>query len=209
MLKVERPEDQSAAARNKRAATGQQYYDKYAGKGGISMSVRIAHASISEKGTVNGTRGDQTQKEVCIRSWYSKPWDYVANSKQGGDRRDCCRDSEPEGDNKADRSKAGCTGRVCDGMGSCKTGKENGGRTGAERNGSRDTGADRRYHVSVSEQLKSTGKNHFPLYASRSFNARIKLLMISSRWRYCWGGRSEILEGKTEWSLAFISPRSR
>ncbi len=46
--------------------------------GGNNMSVRIGHASISEQGTVNGTKGDQTGKEVCIRTWYSKPWDYVA-----------------------------------------------------------------------------------------------------------------------------------
>lgn len=41
------------------------------------MSVLIAHASISENGTVNGTKGDQTKKEVCIRTWYSKPWGSV------------------------------------------------------------------------------------------------------------------------------------
>lgn len=29
--------------------------------------VRIGHASISEKGTVNGVKGDQTGKEVCTR----------------------------------------------------------------------------------------------------------------------------------------------
>lgn len=42
------------------------------------MSVRIGHASISEKGTTNGAKGDQTGKEVCTRTWYSKPWDYMA-----------------------------------------------------------------------------------------------------------------------------------
>lgn len=42
------------------------------------MSVLIGHASISENGTVNGTKGDQTGKEVCTRTWYSKPWDYMA-----------------------------------------------------------------------------------------------------------------------------------
>lgn len=46
--------------------------------GGNRMTVRIGHASISEKGTINGTKGDQTGKEVCIRTWYSKPWDYMA-----------------------------------------------------------------------------------------------------------------------------------
>jgi len=42
------------------------------------MSIRIGHASISEKGTINGSKGDQTGGEVCVRSWYSKPWDYMA-----------------------------------------------------------------------------------------------------------------------------------
>lgn len=42
------------------------------------MSVLIGHASIAENGTVNGTKGDQTGKEVCTRTWYSKPWDYMA-----------------------------------------------------------------------------------------------------------------------------------
>ena len=38
----------------------------------------IAHASIDENGTTTGaTPGDQTLKEVYIRSWYSKPWNYV------------------------------------------------------------------------------------------------------------------------------------
>lgn len=46
--------------------------------GGNSMTVRIGHASISERGTINGIKGDQTGKEVCIRTWYSKPWDYMA-----------------------------------------------------------------------------------------------------------------------------------
>lgn len=39
--------------------------------------VTIAHASISENGTVNGVKGDQTKKEVCLRSWYSKPWNVL------------------------------------------------------------------------------------------------------------------------------------
>lgn len=42
------------------------------------MAVRIGHASISEKGTVNGAKGDQTRREVCIRDYYSKPWDFAA-----------------------------------------------------------------------------------------------------------------------------------
>lgn len=41
-------------------------------------TVLIGHASISETGGINGTKGDSTGKEVCIRTWYSKPWDFVA-----------------------------------------------------------------------------------------------------------------------------------
>lgn len=39
--------------------------------------VTIGHTSISENGTVNGKGGDQTKKEVCLRAWYSKPWNVV------------------------------------------------------------------------------------------------------------------------------------
>lgn len=42
------------------------------------MSVKIGHASLSENGSVkNGKAGDQTGREVCIRSWYAKNWDCV------------------------------------------------------------------------------------------------------------------------------------
>lgn len=47
--------------------------------------MRIGHASISENGN-NGRdgrakAGDQTSKEVCIRSFYSKPWQYLLRCK--------------------------------------------------------------------------------------------------------------------------------
>ena len=42
------------------------------------MAVLIGHASISEKGTIEGVKGDSTGKEVCTRTWYSKPWSYMA-----------------------------------------------------------------------------------------------------------------------------------
>lgn len=42
------------------------------------MSILIGHASISENGTVNGAKGDQTKREVCTRTFYSKPWDFAA-----------------------------------------------------------------------------------------------------------------------------------
>ena len=43
--------------------------------------IKIAHASISENGSVNGSAGDQTGKEVCIRDWYNKPWGHVIRFK--------------------------------------------------------------------------------------------------------------------------------
>ncbi len=41
--------------------------------------MKIGHASISEKGTVNGVAGDSTGKEVCIRDFYvyKGGWDAV------------------------------------------------------------------------------------------------------------------------------------
>lgn len=47
----------------------------------------IAHASCDEhKGIKNGQAGDQTKKEVCIRSWYNKPWNAVIRFKDAGKR---------------------------------------------------------------------------------------------------------------------------
>lgn len=46
------------------------------GKG--TMGIRIGHASISETGSINGAKGDSTGKEVCVREWYSKQWDFMA-----------------------------------------------------------------------------------------------------------------------------------
>ena len=41
--------------------------------------MKLVHASISENGGSGwdgkAKAGDQTSKEVCVRSWYSKPWD--------------------------------------------------------------------------------------------------------------------------------------
>lgn len=46
------------------------------------MSVLIGHASIDENGRAKGgVAGDQTGKELCIRTWYNKPWDYVLRCK--------------------------------------------------------------------------------------------------------------------------------
>lgn len=39
---------------------------------------QIVHASINENGTTTGgTTGDQTGKEICIRSYYNKPWNCI------------------------------------------------------------------------------------------------------------------------------------
>lgn len=46
------------------------------------MMVKIAHASIDERGKISGGQaGDQTGKEVCIRTWYNKPWNCVIRFK--------------------------------------------------------------------------------------------------------------------------------
>lgn len=51
------------------------------------MSIKIAHASISENGsTKNGKAGDQNDKEVCIRTWYNKSWQYVIRFKDASIR---------------------------------------------------------------------------------------------------------------------------
>ena len=43
--------------------------------------VRIGHASLNELGhTTGGQKGDQ-KNEVCIRSWYNKPWSYLLRPK--------------------------------------------------------------------------------------------------------------------------------
>lgn len=43
--------------------------------------MKLVHASISENGNAgwdgNAKAGDQTGKEVCVRSWYNKPWDIM------------------------------------------------------------------------------------------------------------------------------------
>lgn len=43
---------------------------------------KIGHASCDEnKKAKGGKAGDQTGKEVCIREWYSKPWNAVLRAK--------------------------------------------------------------------------------------------------------------------------------
>lgn len=42
-------------------------------------TIYVGHASLDENGNISGgTAGDQTGKEVCKRTWYSSPWDFMA-----------------------------------------------------------------------------------------------------------------------------------
>lgn len=44
--------------------------------------VKIAHASIDERGKISGGQaGNQNGKELCVRTWYLKPWNCVIRFK--------------------------------------------------------------------------------------------------------------------------------
>lgn len=46
------------------------------------MAIKIGHASIDERGRISGgASGDQSGKELCIREWYNKKWDFVLRPK--------------------------------------------------------------------------------------------------------------------------------
>lgn len=46
------------------------------------MAIKIGHASIGSNGSVkNDVAGDQNGREICTRTWYSKPWTYVLRCK--------------------------------------------------------------------------------------------------------------------------------
>lgn len=46
------------------------------------MAIKIGHAAIDERGKAQGgAAGDQTGREVCIRTWYNKPWSLVLRPK--------------------------------------------------------------------------------------------------------------------------------
>lgn len=46
------------------------------------MAKYIAHASLDERGKIKGgAAGDNTGKEVCVRTWYNKPWNCVLRIK--------------------------------------------------------------------------------------------------------------------------------
>ena len=64
----------------------------------ITIAIKIGHASIDENNKIkNGQAGDQTGKEVCIRTWYSKPWQYILR----------CKDSE-KAEMMAQACESGC-----------------------------------------------------------------------------------------------------
>lgn len=45
---------------------------------------QIVHASINEFGGITGGKtGDQTGKEICVRSYYNSPWEYILRYKTG------------------------------------------------------------------------------------------------------------------------------
>lgn len=75
LLKFEAPAN-AETLKASRAKRGQDFYD-YIKKEETQVAILIGHASISEHGTINGTPGDQTGKEVCTRLWYSKPWNVM------------------------------------------------------------------------------------------------------------------------------------
>ena len=52
--------------------------------------VTIAHASKDERGEIKGGKaGDQTKKEVCLRTWYNRPWTMVLRFKDPDMREKC------------------------------------------------------------------------------------------------------------------------
>ena len=41
------------------------------------MAVRLAYASLSETGGINGAKGDQNGAEVKINNWYRDAWTHM------------------------------------------------------------------------------------------------------------------------------------
>ncbi len=55
----------------------------------VTMSTdatHIVHASQSETGGIDGQTGDQTGKEICVRSYYDLPYDNVAHYRYVGEK---------------------------------------------------------------------------------------------------------------------------
>lgn len=56
----------------------------------VTMSVdanRIVHASQSENGGIDGQTGDQTGKEICVRSYYDLPYENLVHYRYAGDEK--------------------------------------------------------------------------------------------------------------------------
>lgn len=54
----------------------------------VTMSVdenRIVHASQSENGGIDGQTGDQTGKEICVRSYYDLPYENIVHYRYAGE----------------------------------------------------------------------------------------------------------------------------
>lgn len=72
---------------NIKTGSGLKKGDVLLGKGHVVMYVgngQIVHASINEFGKITGGKtGDQTGKEICVRSYYNKPWLYVLRYSEG------------------------------------------------------------------------------------------------------------------------------
>ena len=45
------------------------------------MAVKIGHASLDENKKIKGGKAGDQKQEVCIRTWYNKPWDFVLRPK--------------------------------------------------------------------------------------------------------------------------------
>lgn len=99
MLKFEKPTDTSEKARLKRAAYGQNYYDRFAG-GEIKMAANydkyinstsihyISNSGHDENGKYTGGKaGDQTGSEWELKKWYSRPWTVVLRHPDAAVRR--------------------------------------------------------------------------------------------------------------------------
>lgn len=91
LTRFECPANTGDSVKQTRASYGQKYYDKYAIKGGNVNTMGNYDSYINSKGTHyisnsgsdergkynSGQAGDQTGKEWCLRSWYSRPWNCV------------------------------------------------------------------------------------------------------------------------------------
>lgn len=81
----------------------------------VTMSVNashIVHASQSENGGIDGQTGDQTGKEICVRSYYDLPYENTVHYRYAGaayekPQKDIERSVKTESARSFDRKKAG------------------------------------------------------------------------------------------------------